>query len=96
MKVCFSCSKELNVETRPARSDTCPSCTADLKVCRNCAFHDKGAYNECREPAAERVVDKERANFCDYFRFRDGEGAGGGDARSEARRKLGSLFGDSS
>jgi len=25
-------------------------------------------HNECREPVAERIVDKETGNFCDYFR----------------------------
>jgi hypothetical protein len=24
--------------------------------------------NECREPQADRVVEKEKANFCDYFK----------------------------
>jgi len=24
--------------------------------------------NDCRETNAERVVDKDRANFCEYFR----------------------------
>jgi hypothetical protein len=32
-----------------------------------CKFYDPGSYNECREVSAERVVDKERANFCDFF-----------------------------
>ena len=27
-----------------------------------------GVANDCREPAAERVADKEQGNFCDYFR----------------------------
>ncbi len=33
----------------------------------NCRFYDETAYNECSEPSAERVVDKEKSNFCDYF-----------------------------
>jgi hypothetical protein len=28
-------------------------------------------YNECHEPQAERVVDKDRSNFCEYFAFGD-------------------------
>jgi hypothetical protein len=28
---------------------------------------DPKAYNECNEPQADRVLEKERANFCDYF-----------------------------
>ena len=47
--------------------DVCPHCHTDLHACRNCAHHDPGAYNECREPNAERVSDRERANRCDWF-----------------------------
>ncbi len=34
-----------------------------------CIFYDKHSYNECREPTAERLVDKEKANFCDFYKF---------------------------
>ncbi|MBF0127876.1 MAG: hypothetical protein HQM02_11800 [Magnetococcales bacterium] len=50
------------------RSDTCAGCSKDTRVCLNCRFHDPGSYNECRETVAERMVDKERANFCDHFK----------------------------
>ncbi len=66
---CFSCqtAKLLTGGDRIGFRDTCDVCHADLHVCRNCAFYDAGAYNECREPQAERVLDKERANRCDCF-----------------------------
>ncbi len=42
----------------------------------NCAFYDPSAYNACREPQAERVLDKDRANRCDYFApAREGRGS---------------------
>ena len=50
------------------RSDVCAGCSKDARVCLNCRFHDPGSYNECRETIAERIVDKERANFCDHFK----------------------------
>ncbi|MEO5331690.1 MAG: hypothetical protein H7839_06670 [Magnetococcus sp. YQC-5] len=50
------------------RSDVCVGCSKDTRVCLNCRFHDPGSYNECRETVAERIVDKERANFCDHFK----------------------------
>ncbi|MBF0179974.1 MAG: hypothetical protein HQM03_08120 [Magnetococcales bacterium] len=50
------------------RSDTCAACSSDTRVCLNCRFHDPGSYNECRESVAERIVEKERANFCDFFK----------------------------
>ncbi|MBF0214634.1 MAG: hypothetical protein HQM00_13915 [Magnetococcales bacterium] len=50
------------------RSDVCSGCTKETRVCLNCRFHDPGSYNECRETVAERIVDKDRANFCDFFK----------------------------
>jgi hypothetical protein len=51
-------------------------------------------YNACRETQAERVLDKERSNFCDFFRFR-GEGAEAEhrpDPPSAAREAIEGLF----
>jgi len=71
--------------------DRCERCNADLHVCVQCSHHDVGAYNECREPSAERVGDRERANRCEYFRPRasggveaDAPGKGDGLAAAEA------------
>jgi hypothetical protein len=38
-----------------------------------CYFYDPKAYNECREPNADRIVDKEKANFCDYYKIGGGK-----------------------
>ena len=38
-----------------------------MHCCRNCRFYDPAYHNQCREPQAERQVDKERGNFCEYF-----------------------------
>lgn len=65
--VCWSCGAGLTALDF-GRGDTCPRCGRDTKVCRGCEHYDTGHHNECREPQAERVVDKERSNFCDYFR----------------------------
>ncbi|MDZ4676889.1 MAG: hypothetical protein SGI74_05195 [Oligoflexia bacterium] len=51
-----------------SRGDVCTECRFDARVCKNCEFYDALAYNECHEPAAERVIDKEKANFCDFFK----------------------------
>jgi hypothetical protein len=90
---CFACGAtvELASGERVAFRDTCPRCDADLHVCRNCAHHDPAAYNECREPNAERVGDRERANRCDYFA--PGEaGAGAGSPRAATHDALEALF----
>jgi hypothetical protein len=64
MPACYACGKEY--ETPVGRRDSC-SCDKDLHCCRNCQFYDPSAYNECHELQADRVMDKERSNFCDYF-----------------------------
>ena len=65
--ICWKCHKEINIE-KPVRSDECPLCHADLHVCKACEFYESGVHNDCRETSAEFVSDKERGNFCDYFR----------------------------
>lgn len=86
---CFSCGKE--VPDQVGRGEDCPSCGADLHCCRNCRFYDPAVYNECREPQAERVLEKERSNFCDWFS--PGEGAAAvRDKTLDARKKLEELF----
>ncbi|PIT98871.1 MAG: hypothetical protein COT74_14005 [Bdellovibrionales bacterium CG10_big_fil_rev_8_21_14_0_10_45_34] len=49
------------------RSEDCPKCGADLRVCLNCSLYDPNSYHECRESSAELVKEKDRANFCDHF-----------------------------
>lgn len=68
--ICWKSRKEISIE-KPARGDECPLCHADLHVCRACEFYESGAHNDCRESSAEFVGDKERGNFCDYFRYKD-------------------------
>ena len=64
---CAGCGADLGRPERVGRRDTCPACGVDLRACRHCRFYDVGAADACREPQAERVADKTRANFCDYF-----------------------------
>ena len=59
----------------------------------NCRFYDEAAYNSCRESRAERVIEKDRSNFCDYFEFRDSQGDTKRDSAEEARKRLDELFG---
>ncbi|MEO1172626.1 MAG: hypothetical protein AAFX94_11350 [Myxococcota bacterium] len=88
---CFSCRHTIELDDNVRRGDTCPSCGADVRVCRNCVFHDPNAHNECREPTAEYVADKERANFCGMFKpFTDRRDAG--NDVEDAKAKLEALF----
>jgi hypothetical protein len=36
----------------------------------NCDFYDQVRANQCFEPQAEKVKEKGRSNYCDYFRFK--------------------------
>ena len=91
--ICWKCQKETDIE-KPVRGDECPLCHADLHVCKACEFYESGAHNDCRESSAEFVSDKERGNFCDYFRASTKEvtGAGGIDKAAAARDAFNSLF----
>lgn len=72
--------------------DACPGCDRPLHACLNCGFHDPAYNNQCREPQAERVVDKDRANFCEYFRPRAIGAAKPVSPAGDARAKLDTLF----
>jgi hypothetical protein len=63
---CWSCSTGL-MASDYGRENTCLSCGKATRVCRNCRWFAPGRPNDCEEPIAEEVMDKERANFCDFF-----------------------------
>lgn len=91
---CSACGqgRELKSGDRIGFRDECESCGADLHCCRNCVHHDPSAYNECREPNAEWVSDRERANRCEYFSPAEGGPVAGCGKRESARDALDSLF----
>jgi hypothetical protein len=75
------------------REAECPACGRDLHACRNCRHYDPGVNNKCREPNAEWVTDRERANFCDFFQLaREPSGPAEKDRAAAARKKLDDLF----
>lgn len=65
---CYQCKTELNVANDFGRQDTCIQCRFDTRVCLNCVYYDPQKYNECSEPVADRIVNKTKSNFCDYFK----------------------------
>lgn len=69
--VCWKCGASLAELSLPLRRlDECKACGAELHVCKMCVDYDTAVAKSCREPIAEEVQDKERANFCDYFKPR--------------------------
>lgn len=64
---CWKCGRAL-AGGEYGRLESCPGCAADTKSCRNCVHYAPALSNECRESAADPVKDKEKANFCEFFR----------------------------
>jgi len=93
--VCWKCGASLDGLPLPlGRREECPACHCDLHVCRLCLYYDTGVSRACREPVAEEVKDKVRANFCGYFQPRAGAYQSADDAPSRAARaQLDALFG---
>jgi hypothetical protein len=92
---CFQCSAviELASGERVGFHADCDRCGGDLHVCRNCELFDPGAANQCREPQAEPVRDRERANLCEWFRPDPAdERATGASPAQAAREALDALF----
>ncbi len=88
---CWYCGRSIEVVERVGFREECAGCGRALHVCSNCGFYDPSYNNSCREPMAERVVDKDRFNFCEYFAPGQGQGTGA-PSRSVAQSKLEELF----
>jgi hypothetical protein len=93
---CYRCGASLAALSLPiARMDECPDCTVQVHVCRMCVFYDPNVAKQCREDDANEVQEKERANFCDYFK--PGAGVFTGEelaAETKAKSQFAGLFGD--
>jgi len=67
MHRCWNCGKVTGIMGRPARTDDCPYCRAELRCCRGCKFYDANLSGQCSEERAEPLPEKEKVNFCDFF-----------------------------
>ncbi|MCC6766177.1 MAG: hypothetical protein IT293_16075 [Deltaproteobacteria bacterium] len=90
--ICAACGADLGRWERVGRRDACPRCAADLRACRQCRFFDPAVADACREPQAERVAEKARANFCDYFAVAERGASAPAGAPADARAALDRLF----
>jgi hypothetical protein len=88
---CYRCNHELVFEVKMGFRETCPHCASDLHVCKNCQLYDPGAHNSCRESTSDYVPDKEKANFCGYFKFVEGLREGNAQV-DKAKAALEALF----
>lgn len=92
MKICASCKKEVTIDRYFSRKSVCPNCGADLHSCLNCKFYSEKSHNKCLEPKAEFQRTRERANFCDYFEYREGSTLEAEKGKNETYKKLEELF----
>lgn len=90
---CWKCAASLNDLPQPlGRRAECPACGAELHVCRQCRHFDTAKAKQCRERAADEVMNKTRANFCEWFQARSGPSAAPA-ASASGRAALDALFG---
>ena len=66
--VCWNCGKSINDVPLPiSRHSQCSHCFNELHCCRLCKHYDPERSTYCFEERADTPVQKENANFCDYF-----------------------------
>lgn len=96
MKLCHKCGEAWVSEQRfPGRTETCAECGYDLHCCLNCKLYAPGKPNECMSPTVERVLDKEKANFCDEFDFAEDRAPESREGKTrKSRDEWNKLFGD--
>lgn len=63
---CWNCGADLGPQDY-GRETNCIGCSKSTRACRNCRWYTPGHSNDCVEPMAERVLEKERANYCEFF-----------------------------
>ena len=83
---CWNCGRGLT-RLDLGRESRCPGCDQATHCCRNCRHYTPGRPNDCMEPLSERVVDKDRPNFCDLFEPNLRSAVGTPTADAEALRQ---------
>ena len=91
---CYRCGASLAALSLPfSRQDECPACENYLHVCRMCIYYDPSVTRQCREDGAEEVREKDRLNFCDWFKPSDAAfDAARKDEEDDARSAAEDLF----
>jgi hypothetical protein len=94
---CWRCGAAVKSDQLPiTRLEQCLHCHADLHACRLCRSWNPRYTSKCSHDHAEPPLDRERANFCQYFRPAPGAFRNAAAPASEtARTDLEALFGNS-
>ncbi len=97
---CWQCGHDLSDVPRPiSRHATCAACFNELHCCRLCRHYDSDNTTRCHEERADPPLQKENANFCDFFAphrlTKEQIGANAkARQRSASEAGLAALFGD--
>lgn len=93
--VCWNCGTSLDDIPRPiSRHANCPKCFEVLHCCRMCRHYEPDKRPYCDHDRAEPPVEKENANFCDYFKPVNRFDSAGVSRSDSAKSDLDALFGD--
>ena len=66
---CWNCGRSLDDVPRPiSRHEHCRDCFEALHSCRLCRYYRTDVNSRCNEERADPPMNKENANFCDFFR----------------------------
>ena len=95
--VCWNCGHSLDDIPRPiSRHATCGKCFNELHCCRLCKHYDPSRTMQCFEDRADPPLQKENANFCDFFTPQPNAHEAQTTNKSDAAKdKLADLFADS-
>lgn len=93
--LCWKCGADLKTVPRPfSRFAECPDCKSELHVCRMCRHYDLRYVGQCNHDFADKVLVKEKSNFCGHFKPDPGAYRGAGDSeKAKAQQELHTLFG---
>lgn len=65
--MCWFCGSPVKDPEPLGRSLRCADCGKDLRCCKSCRHYLPGG--DCAESQAEKVIESDKANFCDWFSF---------------------------
>ena len=90
---CWNCGENLDDLPRPiTRHNNCPKCYEALHCCMLCKHYRTNDSRPCDDDRAEPPVNKENANFCEFFGLRFGAYDWRVLPQDAARTKLEALF----
>ncbi len=89
---CYKCGEVTSKDRKIWHLEVCENCNSYLHVCLNCKFYDPQASKQCREPEADKIADKDKSNYCEYFEPGKNKSVGKQERAEDAKKKLDDLF----